>query len=66
MKYTLGLLEHSAFLVMLSDGSNDFLNNGASSSSSSSSDLFIPLHFFRELSIKLKKKKQSNYINYLH
>jgi len=49
MKYTLGLLEHSALLVILLDGSKDFFNNGASSSS----DLFIPLQCFGELSKKV-------------
>lgn len=48
-KHTLGLLECSTLFEILSDGSNVFFNNGASSSSSSS-DLFIPLHFFEELS----------------
>lgn len=41
IEHTLGLLECSTLLVMLSERSNVFLNNGASSSSS---DLFIPLY----------------------
>jgi len=51
IKLTLGLLHRSTLLVTLSEGSNVFFNDGASSSS----DLFTPLHFCGELSLKKKK-----------
>lgn len=54
IKLTLGLLHRSMLLVILSETSNVFLNDGASSLS----DLFTPLHFFGELSIK--KKNNNN------
>lgn len=56
MEHTLGLFERTRLLVMLSDGSKVFFNNGASSSSSDL--LIIPLHFFGELSAK--RIKQNN------
>lgn len=57
IKHTLGLLERSTLIVVLSAVLNVFLNNGASSSLS---DLFIPLHDFGELARYKKKKYYRN------
>lgn len=54
MKHTLGLLERTILLEILSDGSNVFFNKGASSSSS---DLLTPLHFVGELPIQILNGK---------